>query len=1207
MAVSTSNGVGTPTYQWYEAPDLSSIGTIIPLATNATYDPPTSVLGTIYYYVTITFPAGGGCSEIKSSTASVTVEPGIQIDPPRPLESICVGGTASAMDVTYTGGTGTPTYQWYESTTGLNSGGNLISGAIGASYTPPAYTSIGIYYYYVEVSLSGNGCDAVNSEVYEVAIVADPVIDTQPKDLQEICQGSTPTDLEVITSGGVGIVYTYQWYTNSSSSTTGGAVIPGETTAAYTPPTTAVGTTYYYVEVRQPVSGCTVVSDISEVKVNTAPTIDSQPASSVICEGGIATQLAVSTSNGVGTPTYQWYENNTNSNMGGTAIVGAINATYDPPINTVGTKFYYVIITFSSGGCTNLISEVASVAINQVPQINSESSTICSSNSFIVDPSSIAGNIVPAGTMYTWSTPIITPSGSITGASEELVPQSTISQTLLNTTTNPSAVLYTVTPFSGSCIGSNFNVTVIVNPATNADVVVTNNACFNLDNASLEATITGGIPFSSGPPYLISWTGPNGFVATTESIYNLAPGDYTLEVNDAGGCPFSKTYTITEPNALIITTDEVKNINCFGNLDGIVKISVEGGTAPYNYNWTTVNGSGIVQGIEDQTALGVGTYIIEITDANSCLVSETYILTEPTPLVTNAISSVNILCFGESTGSIEVEVSGGTPFETVSGVFDYQYNWQGPAGFVSASQNIYGLTAGTYLLTTTDSLGCIEQTSVTLIQPSEIIIDVVKTDVTCYGANDGSIQLSLSGGVAPYTVTWSNLGNGLVQNNLSAGIYSVTVVDQNNCQKIETIEITEPIFYIDPIVTQITCFGENDGSIDLNVFGGVGPLSVTWSDDNSAGVQRNNLAAGTYSVLITDSAAYQCPINESFTIIEPSALSLSGIVADATDCTNVNSGSIDLQVFGGTLPYTYNWSNGSTTEDLTSIPAGNYMVTVTDDHNCSVTEQFTVIRQAPLDLMLTSNIVTNCDLKEVNQETKVNGLGGFPPYLFNWSGGTISGSNNEIMTTNQGGTYTIQVTDSNGCAYQENFVVDLPYIGNQSFEYTSFGIEEYYTLSIQDPIQFTNQSTGDYISISWDFGDGSLIVYEENPQHTYTYEASFIVTQTVEYAVGCTYTFSRTLLVTKGYELINPTGFTPNDDGINDFIKPSYKGLKTIEMSIYDTWGSLIYSEEGLKLKGWDGLLKGVSAENGNYIMVVKATTFYNKGLTETTPVTLLK
>ena len=155
-------------------------------------------------------------------------------------------------------------------------------------------------------------------------------------------------------------------------------------------------------------------------------------------------------------------------------------------------------------------------------------------------------------------------------------------------------------------------------------------------------------------------------------------------------------------------------------------------------------------------------------------------------------------------------------------------------------------------------------------------------------------------------------------------------------------------------------------------------------------------------------------------------------------------------------------------------------------------------------------------------------------------------------------------------------------------------------------VAFTNYSQN-ADSYSWDFGDGSLLVYEENPEHTYTYEDSFVVTQTVEYAVGCTYSYSRILLVTKGYELINPTGFTPNGDGINDTMRPSFKGMKTLEMRIYDTWGSLIYFEEGLVLKGWDGMLKGTYAENGNYVMVVRGTTFYNKQLTETTPITLVR
>ncbi|RXP47044.1 PKD domain-containing protein [Lutibacter sp. HS1-25] len=964
---------------------------------------------------------------------------------------------------------------------------------------------------------------------------------------------------------------------------------------------------YYYVEVSQPASGCSTVSDTAAVIVNAAPTITSQPVSSIICEGGTATQLAVSYTNGVGTPTYQWYENSVDTTTGGTAITGANTASYDPPTDTVGTIYYYVIIEFPSGGCSDLVSNIVSVEVSPVPYISSGSITICSGNSFNYDPSLISGNIVPTGTMYTWSLPVITPTGSITGASEELIPQSIISQTLLNNIDVPATAIYTVTPQSGNCLGTSFDVTVTVNPAISANVIVKNNSCFGSDNASLEATISGGIPFGSGVPYQITWSGPNGFSSTSSNIYNLEPGIYTLEVNDAGGCPFSQDYLITEPDELLITADSEKNISCYNGSDGEIRITTNGGTAPFIYNWTTTDGSGIVQGVEDQTALGAGTYHIVITDANGCIISETFTLTEPSPLATNVISSTNILCFGDSTGAIEIAVFGGTPFEISPGIYQYQYNWVGPNGFTSNSQNISNLIAGTYLVTVTDALGCTQETSVTLTQPTEIIIDVTKTDVTCYGANDGSIQIALQGGVAPYMISWSNLGNGLTQNNLSAGIYTVKVEDQNGCEKVETIEITQPIFYIDPLVTQISCFGENDGSIDLNIVGGISPLTIKWDDDSSAGIQRNNLTAGTYTVLLTDSDTYQCPITASFTIIEPLQISLNGIVEDATDCTIVNSGSIDLQVVGGTLPYRFNWSNGATTKDLTNIPPGNYLVTVTDAHACSETKQFNVIRQEPLAIALTENVKAACELKEISQETIAMGSGGFPPYTFNWSGGVISGSNNEIMTTDQRGTYSVEITDSQGCSYKENFTVNIPYIGNQSFDYTSFGIEKYQTLSIDDPIQFTNKSTGDYVSIRWDFGDGSLIVYEENPIHTYTYEDEFVVTQTVEYAVGCTYSYSRTLAITKGYELINPTGFTPNNDGINDVIRPKYKGLIAIEMSIYDTWGSLIYSEEGLALKGWDGLLKGTEAENGNYIMVVKGTSFYGKEIQETTPITLLK
>ncbi len=117
----------------------------------------------------------------------------------------------------------------------------------------------------------------------------------------------------------------------------------------------------------------------------------------------------------------------------------------------------------------------------------------------------------------------------------------------------------------------------------------------------------------------------------------------------------------------------------------------------------------------------------------------------------------------------------------------------------------------------------------------------------------------------------------------------------------------------------------------------------------------------------------------------------------------------------------------------------------------------------------------------------------------------------------------------------------------------------------------------------------------------------FTVTLTVVYDSGCIFTTSRELNVTKGYSLILPNAFSPNGDGINDYIRPSHKGLKDIEMSIYDTWGALIYYEKELTLKGWDGFLRGKPSENGNYIMYVKGLTFYNREIKESSPITLLK
>ncbi|WP_248722788.1 PKD domain-containing protein [Seonamhaeicola sp. ML3] len=1206
----TVNGPGIPTYQWYSnTVNDNTTGTAIAGETNTSYTPANTPVGINYYYVIASFTSGAGCDEITSNIARVEVVDNIQIDTnPTTSQSICIGGSINNdLEVTHSGGTGTISYQWYSNTVNANTGGTIIPGATSISYNPPAFTISGNYYYYLEISVSGSGCSPVVSEVAEVVVADDPIITNQPITSQTLCQGVTPQNLEVTVNGGLGTVYNYQWFSNSTNANTGGALIPGATNATYTPPTATVGTQYYYVEITQPNPGCSVVSATSEVIVNQAPTITNQPTSETICFGNTFNTLSVAYANGVGTPTYQWYSNTVNNSTTGTAIAGETGTNYSPPSGTVGTMYYYVVITFSSGGCTEITSQIAENTVNETPNISNKTAIICSGNAFNITPDNTGGDLAPTGTTYTWSNPTINPLGTITGASQETTPQNSISQVLTNSSTQPATVTYTVTPTLGICVGNTFEVVVTVNPSISITTVQSNSLCYLDNGGSLDITITGGVPFSTGNPYQINWTGPNGFTSTDEDISNLAPGDYTVSILDDGGCPYSDTFTITEPDELIFNAInfDPETITCFGANDGEINIEISGGTQPYSYSWTR-NGSPY-DTTQDLSNLSPGDYEVTVTDANNCTpITQSFSVVEPPELLASLDSKVDVICFGEATGEININITGGRPFETAPGVFDYTYNWSGPNGFTSTNQNLLGLFAGTYNLTVTDRSGCTDTLDVIVDQSDEIIIDYTATEIECYGDNDASITINnISGGNAPYTVSWSNLGSGLSQTNLSPGTYVITVVDATNCEKQATVEIASPpIFRISPEVTNVSCFGESDARIVLNLEGGIAPIYLNWADDPTAGVERNNIGPGTYTVTITDGKP--CVITETFVITEPAPLELSGTTIDALDCDDANTGSINLIVTGGTLPLTYSWSNGTTTEDLNNIPPGDYTVTVIDANDCEISESFTINRFEPLASDVEVITDHDCVSKTIEQSFIARPSGGVPPYQISWSSGTVSGVNGEIMETNVNGLVIVEVTDSLGCTNSFSYNVEIPELGDPGFDITSNAFSGYGFYSIEDAIQFTNTATGDYIGVSWDFGDGA-ISNEENPSHIYKTTGSYEVTQTVVYPFNCVYTQTVTLIVQKGYSLITPNAFTPNSDIINDFFLPSQIGLSQMKFAIYDTWGSMVFSEEGESLTGWDGTINDSDAENGNYYFTFSGVTLYGKTITSKGAFVLIK
>ena len=1181
LTIAYSNGTGTASYQWYDDNGL------IAGATNASYTPTNTV--TTNFYCIITF-SSGGCTNITSNSATITINPVPTItQQPLSTQSVCVGGGIAPLTVSYSGGVGTASYQWYSNTNSTTTGGTAVGTDL-PTYTPPAYTVSGIYYYYVVINFSSGGCGNVISTVAQVDVIPDPTVAVQPIAAQTVCQNSPATILSVTASGGIGTSYAYQWYSSTVNSTASGTILSGETNSTYSPPTITAGTLYYYCMITQLTgTGCNVTSTVAAVTVNLAPAVVNQPPSSTICLGATPTTLSLTYVNGAGTPNYQWYSNTTNSNSGGTLISGATSATFSPPATPAGTVYYYCEVTFPTivGACSLITTAAAEVTINQNPVIASETTVICSSTIFTVTPSTTSGNIIPLGTTYTWTTPTINPTGSITGAASETVPQTSISQTLVNTTNIPATATYTIIPTSGICAGNSFTVTVTVNPSINPNVVVTNNACFGVNTASITTNITGGIPFSSGSPYQLSWTGPNGYTSSATSISNIQPGTYNVTIADAGGCPYSNSYTITEPTDIVITMDGENDITCYSANNGSINITVTGGTGAYSYNWTRNTAPFSI--IEDLSNLSPGTYVVTVTDVNNCgPKTASFTITEPPLLVVSLVSQTNILCYGAATGVITVSVVGGTQIPTT---LDYTYAWTGPNGYTANTQNLSNLLAGTYNLTVTDNNGCFKDLVVILTQSTDIVISYTTTPITCYGANNASFSVTLSGGNPPYQFQWSDLSTSLSQTNLSAGNYTITVTDNVGCIKAATIIIPEaPVFTVNPIVTQITCNGANNGSINLNLTGGIAPVALTWSDGSTAGLIRNNLAPGTYTATISDGTP--CYIVRTFTIIQPLPLVLSANLTNAFDCTNASSGAINLVVAGGTLPYTYSWSNGATTEDLSNLTPGNYLIIVTDANGCTANAQYPIIRPGPIAITVATQTDFDCAAHTVDQNFIAQASGGIPPYQYQWSSGTISGVNNEIMHSSVNGTILLTVTDSYGCIATQTVIVDTPELGYPSFDQTSIGYTSYGIYSIGDPIQFQSTITGDYISVSWDFGDGTFST-ELDPIHTYLIPKDYIVTQTVTYPFGCVYVQTISLLIEKGYVLVVPTAFTPNNDRLNDTYRPVTKALKNVVLDIYDTWGSLVYSEKGDVLVGWDGKIKGFNAENGNYYSKVKAETFY--------------
>ena len=544
---------------------------------------------------------------------------------------------------------------------------------------------------------------------------------------------------------------------------------------------------------------------------------------------------------------------------------------------------------------------------------------------------------------------------------------------------------------------------------------VTNVACNGASTGAVNITASGGY----NTAYTYAWTGPASFTATTEDLSSRPTGVYNVTVTDAGGCTQTATATILQPTALSASA-VATNVSCFGGTNGGVNLTVTGGTAPYAYAWT--GPSSFTATTEDLTGRSAGTYNVTITDGSNCTTTATASITQPVVLAaTNTVT--NVTCNGTSTGAVNLTVTGG--------VTPYTFAWTGPSSFTATTEDLTARPAGTYNVTVTDGNACTTTSTATITQPTAITASATNTSVSCNAGSNGTITVTASGGTAPYT--YSTNGTTFQVSNsftgLTAGTYTITVRDANNCTQTTTTTITQPNALVaTPTVTNVLCNGASTGSVTLAVTGGTSPYTYSWTGTSFTATTANisSRPAGTYNVTVTD--ANSCTTTATAVITQPTALTATAANTNVS-CFGGSNGTITVTAGGGTAPYTYS-SNGTTFQAsnvFTGLAANTYTITVKDANNCTVTVSRTITQPTVLALTDDGSSPASC-ANTTDGAYFISVSGGTSPYTYAWSGPNSFTSATQDQVFNLApGTYAVTVTDANSCtATLTNLVVTSP-------------------------------------------------------------------------------------------------------------------------------------------------------------------------------------
>lgn len=923
-----------------------------------------------------------------SSTSSFTcVTPSIQLS-----------GSGSSVGAGFT-------YFWSAS-----SGGNIVSG--GTTLTP---TVNGCATYTIQVSNATNGCTSTASVAPACNIVAPNASATGA-----VLTCSAPSAQIFANSTTPGVIYTWAG--------------PGGFTSTQQNPT-ASATGVYTVTVLNPTNSCTATATATVTQNTTQPPNTSATGGVLTCTAPTLQILGSSTTPGA---TYAW---------SGACFSNSQNQQ-SPVVCAAGT--YTLTVTNPANGCT--ITATAAVTSDQAPpNISATGATLtCAVTTVQVCATSTTPNAA-----FSWAGP-----GGFTSATP--CPNVSVAGTYTATATNPA----------NGCTAS-ATVTVVQDAAQPANLAAVGG------QITCAVATTTVCATSTTPNVTFAWTGPNNFTSTQACANTSVPGSYTVTaLNPANGCTASATATVTlnttAPVASIATPPQLNcntttialnatgssqganfaytwtatngghivsgstsltplvdsvgtytllvtntengctttvsttvsqtpavtgaatatNIGCFGGSNGTVTATGGGGNGAFDYAWNTSDTTPTVNN------LGIGTYTATVTDADGCTATASATVTQPTLLAANA-TATGQTAVGENDGTASAAPSGGTS--------PYTYLWSNNA----TTATITGLAPGNFTVITTDANGCSAVQTVTVNTfGCNLQATIAAQNVTCQGASNGTATVTATGANTPFTYLWSNDSTTASVSGLAPGTYTATVTDAANCETALSVSILEPAALVpNATSTGVTGVGISDGTATASPTGGTSPYTFAWSND-SITLTITGLTPGSYTVTVTDARA--CTSVQTVLVNAFNCNLVASVLVVHPTCFGAADGSATATVSGATGAVTYKWSNGSTTATATGLKAGVYTVTATDAAGCIAISTTTATQPAQL-IATASTTDVPCPLSPVGTAT-ITVIGGMAPYTYQWSG---SGSGNALTA----GTYTVSITDANGCSTTVSFTI----------------------------------------------------------------------------------------------------------------------------------------------------------------------------------------